>query len=777
MKLGHNFIQVYRHTAVKILFLLMVLCIPAITAYSAGIKITYDGKSMDYTSKTVKAFVEEKEMNLGSTPGIVIDSTSMVPYDLVFKKGLGVSCTYDSKKGVLTMKNNNHTLKMTVGSTAGTLDGESVKIPIAPKKVTYGTSTVKVLVPSEYTAESLGYGFSWTSDANNVKAKFTKPFTYYNKGKVEYYAGAMGKITVEGKKADNEVLPVMFVNDTAVGDAKKIFMNSPVAAGFKYNAKTKQLTLSKDGNKIVFTMESMTATVNGEKLKLDAAPRELRKTSKGAPYIFVPLSFTADQLGYQYSWNSGTKTAAINKTPAVATNKKYFTWNMFDEMTALVKDVTVSQESYNLENAAPDQSTITAVLKDNMMEDGNEHYIITSTTPFASVRAEYDVDTQGIRLDCSNTFSGDISYPFQDEGTVSEITTAYGLELQNTLIYIDTKIPHVKYKVELSPDLCSIYLTVYPNYITSGTAEYKDGKDVITLTGITGLNPIVSTDMDNIYVDFPGTLSAVDSQPFSTKQPFCIKGATLSPLDGNTTRLTITREGTSLYDIKTEGNKCTITMEYNKIKIAVDCGHGSNTPGKRTPPLPQDLDFDKDGIIDAKKGTSINEHTADVGIGKYLVEELKRCGFEVYESALGTEDVPLDTRIANIAAADCDYSVSVHFNAAGNGKTFNASQGIEVYSYEKSESIGDSEALAKSVLAEVIQGTEQTNRGYKKKNLVMCNTSKLGTKASILVECAFMTNLDEVVNMMGNEAYWKETASEIARGFCNYLQVPYVPER
>ena len=43
----------------------------------------------------------------------------------------------------------------------------------------------------------------------------------------------------------------------------------------------------------------------------------------------------------------------------------------------------------------------------------------------------------------------------------------------------------------------------------------------------------------------------------------------------------------------------------------------------------------------------------------------------------------------------------------------------------------------------------------------------MGTKAAILVELAFTTNLNEATTMMANEAYWKESAIEIARGYAN----------
>ena len=62
--------------------------------------------------------------------------------------------------------------------------------------------------------------------------------------------------------------------------------------------------------------------------------------------------------------------------------------------------------------------------------------------------------------------------------------------------------------------------------------------------------------------------------------------------------------------------------------INVDAGHGSNTAGKRTPPLPSAIDIDKDGKVDIKKGEQYREHYANVGVASLLVEELQRCGFD-----------------------------------------------------------------------------------------------------------------------------------------------------
>lgn len=216
------------------------------------------------------------------------------------------------------------------------------------------------------------------------------------------------------------------------------------------------------------------------------------------------------------------------------------------------------------------------------------------------------------------------------------------------------------------------------------------------------------------------------------------------------------------------------------MRIAIDAGHGSNTAGKRTPPMPYDISFYNDGTINVKKGESIREHVANTKIAYLLVKELERCGFETFLSGFNDdnpyddEDIPLSTRQKAIVSAKCDYSVSIHFNAYGDGTSFNSAEGVGIYIH--SQYPKNSEKFAKTVLKYLLQGTRQKDRGVTKESLAMCNCNSLGVKAAILIETAFMTNEKEAVNLMGSAVFWKETAIEIAKGVCEYLDKTYVPE-
>lgn len=198
--------------------------------------------------------------------------------------------------------------------------------------------------------------------------------------------------------------------------------------------------------------------------------------------------------------------------------------------------------------------------------------------------------------------------------------------------------------------------------------------------------------------------------------------------------------------------------KVNTMKIAIDAGHGSNTAGKRTP----------DGY---------REHWGNVKVASYFAAAMDRCGVAYIKTGWDDDnskddpDTSLASRQKAIRAAGCDYSISFHFNAAGNGKTYNSGEGIETLISNKAPA--DSKRMAECIQEQLIQGTKQKNRGVKTQSLAMCNCSVMGTKASVLIECAFMTNKRES-ELMQSDAFCLECAEEAAKGFCNYVGIKYI---
>lgn len=192
------------------------------------------------------------------------------------------------------------------------------------------------------------------------------------------------------------------------------------------------------------------------------------------------------------------------------------------------------------------------------------------------------------------------------------------------------------------------------------------------------------------------------------------------------------------------------------VKIAIDAGHGSETAGKRTP----------DGY---------REHWINVKAASYCEKYLTAHGVSVLKVAWNDEnatddvDVPLSTRQKLIKSEKCDYSVSFHANASGDGSTYNSGAGVETYYYIEASKRNDSVEFSKYIQQELVTGTKQSDRGVKGADLAMCNCSIMSTKAACLVEIGFMTNKVEA-DLMKTDAFCKEQGEDVGRGIIKYLK-------
>lgn len=197
--------------------------------------------------------------------------------------------------------------------------------------------------------------------------------------------------------------------------------------------------------------------------------------------------------------------------------------------------------------------------------------------------------------------------------------------------------------------------------------------------------------------------------------------------------------------------------DEDKITIALDDGHGMNTPGKRTPQF--------------KDGSFMHENEFNRTVVKYLKELLEYNNFDILEVAPTDEDTPLKVRtdlanntIKNKFNKPVDLYLSVHANAM-TGQWGNA-RGIETFYWKTSN---EGKKLAEIVHKYLLKGTHQVNRGIKTADFhVLRETNML----AILIEAGFMDNENEAIMLMSDE-FRKETAKELAMAVCEYYNVQF----
>jgi N-acetylmuramoyl-L-alanine amidase len=215
--------------------------------------------------------------------------------------------------------------------------------------------------------------------------------------------------------------------------------------------------------------------------------------------------------------------------------------------------------------------------------------------------------------------------------------------------------------------------------------------------------------------------------------------------------------------------------------VGIDDGHGlapKPTAGKRTPPLPSDIDVNKDGVPERKKGERIYENEENRGVAKYAIAGLLRCGLGVVEAAPGDEDPSLPDRQKTIRAAKAVCSVSIHKNGAGSGSQWLNASGISAFNHADAGCYtADGLKLGQLVLDECAKSTGKAKRGNGKvsrKALSMVNEKYIGCPAA-LVELGFQDNIKDAPEML-DPVFWDKAADGIVRAVCTFLSVPYIPK-
>ena len=187
-----------------------------------------------------------------------------------------------------------------------------------------------------------------------------------------------------------------------------------------------------------------------------------------------------------------------------------------------------------------------------------------------------------------------------------------------------------------------------------------------------------------------------------------------------------------------------------KKKVMIDDGHGSGTPGKRTPDGYQENRFNK-AVVD------------------FLNTHLKRCGFETSLAAPGDSDASLKSRTDKANKWGADAFVSVHYNALKDHWR-DGEGGIETFHYPGSTS---GKKLATSIHKQLVKGTKLKDRGVKSGNLHVLRETNM---PAALPECGFM-DIKKEAELMKSATYQKECAEEIAKGVCDFFGVKYVAEK
>ncbi|MFX3672858.1 MAG: N-acetylmuramoyl-L-alanine amidase [Paenisporosarcina sp.] len=183
------------------------------------------------------------------------------------------------------------------------------------------------------------------------------------------------------------------------------------------------------------------------------------------------------------------------------------------------------------------------------------------------------------------------------------------------------------------------------------------------------------------------------------------------------------------------------------VKIALDAGHGMNTPGKRSPTDEREWSFNDKVVCAAMKKLSEYENV-----------QLLRT-----DDASGRADAPLAARTNQANDWKADIFVSVHHNALGT--TWGDHEGAETFVYVPMSKNPKSKKLAECVHPRLVKAMQAKDRGIKDANFAVLRNSNM---PAILTEGGFMDSREDIKKMR-NDKFLKAQGEAIALGIVEYF--------
>src|SRR5690625_4408327 len=180
--------------------------------------------------------------------------------------------------------------------------------------------------------------------------------------------------------------------------------------------------------------------------------------------------------------------------------------------------------------------------------------------------------------------------------------------------------------------------------------------------------------------------------------------------------------------------------------IAIDAGHGINTPGKRTP--------------DDEREWSFNSIVA-----QSIIDNLKKYdGIKTVrlDDPTGKRDVPLRERTNKANSAKADILISCHHNA-NTGKWGNWT-GTETYHYPNSTK---GQQLAQKIHPHVVKAYGLRDRGVKSANFHMLRESRM---PAILIEGGFMDSTIDIKKLR-DKSVLKQASKNVADAIARYFNL------
>lgn len=160
-------------------------------------------------------------------------------------------------------------------------------------------------------------------------------------------------------------IPGYIEGSTSMYSAYWIFGRcSSINTKYSYSSKTNKINLTRGSQKLVLTLNSTTATINGKRITLPSAPRKVYYPARKKNYIMIPGDAVSKNLQLNYTWNnrllSGLITQKGSTSAKPATTTASNTSTTSTTLGSKTK-ITASASNYSIRIKKPSGLSTSAV--------------------------------------------------------------------------------------------------------------------------------------------------------------------------------------------------------------------------------------------------------------------------------------------------------------------------------------------------------------------------------------------------------------------------------
>lgn len=144
--------------------IILVMSVFSVAAYGAttSLKITYDGKSYNYSAEEVSIVVNGTKITEYNMPPIILESRTLVPARAVFE-ALGADVAWNAESKEVYIVRGGDIVTIQINNSMGTKNGEAFVMDVAPKIINNST-----MIPVRAVSEAIGCDVSWNGDTRTV---------------------------------------------------------------------------------------------------------------------------------------------------------------------------------------------------------------------------------------------------------------------------------------------------------------------------------------------------------------------------------------------------------------------------------------------------------------------------------------------------------------------------------------------------------------------------------------------------------------------------------